>query len=155
MEISGLKRKISKLASTNEKEEKHKGVFTDRESYIHIINRMSSNLDDDAIFIGKDYHGEGSGKRKSTGKENIYVRFSQRKFKIIFEGSELASEAFFLALLSGTPLVQVQNGNIDGDELLPLLFREIRKNEGIALRVRAIIRFADTKGIVCGQTLRT
>ena len=79
VEISGLKRKMSKLASTNEKEDKHKGVFTDGESYIHIINRMSSELDDDAIFIGKEYHGEGSGKRKSTGKENIYVWFPQRK----------------------------------------------------------------------------
>ena len=37
---------------------------------------MSSD-DDDAVFIRKEYHEEGSGKRKSTiGKENIYVRIS-------------------------------------------------------------------------------
>ena len=97
MEISGLKRKISKLASTNEKEEKHKGVFTDGEPYIHIINRMSYEMDDDAIFIGKEYHGEGSGKRKSKGKENIYVRFSQRKpnSKLSSKGLNLRVRLFF------------------------------------------------------------
>ena len=101
---------------------------------------MSSDDDDDAIFIGKEYHGEGSGKRKSmTGKENIYVRISnpgsQRKpnSELSLKGLNLRVRLAlsFLALLSGTPLVQVQNGNINGGELLPLLFRMIRKNEGM------------------------
>ena len=58
---------------------------------------MSSELDDDAIFIGKEYHGEGSGKRKSTGKENIYVRFSQRKpnSKLSSKGLNLRVRLFF------------------------------------------------------------
>ena len=112
---------------------------------------MSSD-DDDAIFIGKEYHGEGSGKRKSTtGKENIYVRISnpgsQRK-----PNSELSSKGLNLRVrLSVTPLVQVQNGNINGDELLPLLFRMIRKNAGMFWKLIEMGKYSLSKMLTVSQ----
>ena len=39
----------------------------------------------------------------------------------------------FLSLLSGNSWENVEGGKIDGDELLPLLFRLFGKNEGIFL----------------------
>ena len=88
---------------------------------------------------------------RETGKENIYVRISnpgsQRK-----PNSELSSKGLNLRVrLSGTPLVQVQYGNIYGDELLPLLFRMIRKNEGVFWKLIEMGKYSLSKMLTVSQ----
>ena len=143
-EISGLKRKINKLESARSNDEKPKGTFIDKDtSYICILKRMNCDLEEDddnegAIFLGKEYHGESSGKKRvTTGKENVYVRISspgsQRKLNTEMSNRGLVGRVRlamnFLSLLSGTPWAQVEEGHIDGDEILPLIFGVLKHND--------------------------
>ena len=127
-QMSVLKRKLSSLA-LSEDEFSNKGVgdeFLNGDPYIHITKRMTDNLEDDednAIFLGKEYFGCSSGKKKvSSGKENIYIRIYspgvQRK-----QNSELSSKGLdqrvnlsvhFLSLLSGISWDCVEGGLLMG-----------------------------------------
>ena len=57
----------------------------------------------------------------------------------------------FLSLLSGNSWENVESGKIDGDELLPLLFRLLGKNEEIFSRLIELSKFTLSKMLTVGQ----
>ena len=145
---SGIKRKLS--FGQAEQQQGYADGILDGDPFVHIIERMNEGDDNDEdsprIFRGKEYKGGVDLIGNTSVKESFYVRIASpggtsRKLNSEITVKAVAARArlalLFLGLLSGISWEKVSDGEIDGQELFPLLLKVINTNKAMFLAVLA------------------